>query len=229
MRLFGVLVVGLLVAALPAPAAVAQTAATPAERAAYLRALYPGGLPMRVNPFTDADTQAEFALESRVAMPDMMRQVIVYSERFIKDAFSDNAYWVFIALVERNGATLRVLDRHEVTGDLTLYTEFPGNFVEFGALVTPIAARDSTIAAIELWTTLAGTGSVTRGGHFFYVVSPAGWDAFETSAKANCGPSQTIRYRFNGSTYEQAPGPGAGSAGRFTQLPVSFKQATCAN
>ena len=59
-----------------------------------------------------------------------------------------------------------------MTDDLKLYTDFPGNFLYLAALVTPIAARNATVAAIELQTTLAGTGSISQGSHFFYLISP---------------------------------------------------------
>jgi hypothetical protein len=67
-----------------------------------------------------------------------------------------------------------VLDRREVTGDLKLFTEFPGNFLKLGALATIFQARNATIVSFELSTTLAGTGGLTQAGHFFYVVSPTG-------------------------------------------------------
>jgi hypothetical protein len=153
--------------------AVAQGGASVPDPAAYQRALYPNGLPQRENPFTELKAQTEFALDARTPLPNTPREVIVYSERIMKP-YSDNVYWVFIALLENNGGMIRVLDRHEVTDDLKLFTEFPGNFLQLGALVTIFRAREATIAAIELSTSLAGTGGLTQGGHFFFVVSGTG-------------------------------------------------------
>lgn len=145
-----------------------------ADPAAYQRALYPSGLPQRENPLSESKVQTEFSLEARAELPNTARQVIVYSERITKDAYSDNVYWVFLAVVEKIGDSVRVLDQREVTGDLKLVTEFPGNFLRLGALATIFQARNATIASFELSTTLAGTGGLTQAGHFFYVVSAAG-------------------------------------------------------
>lgn len=153
--------------------AVAQGGSPVPDVTAYQRALYPNGLPQRENPLTEVKATSEFALDARTPLPNTAREVIVYSERIMRP-YSDSVYWVFIALLEKDGGMFRVLDQREVTDDLKLFTEFPGNFLQLGALVTIFRAREATIAAIELSTSLAGTGGLTQGGHFFYVASAAG-------------------------------------------------------
>jgi hypothetical protein len=154
--------------------AVAQGGPPVPDVTGYQRALYPNGLPQRENPLSESKVQTEFSLEARAVLPNTARQVIVYSERITKDVYSDNVYWVFLAVVEKSGDSVRVLDQREVTGDLKLFTEFPGNFLRLGALATIFQARNATVASFELSTTLAGTGGLTQAGHFFYVVSPRG-------------------------------------------------------
>lgn len=169
-RRLEVLFITAVTAALCGLAGAAQGRETSVE--AYRRALYPDGLPQRVNPFSNSKVQTEFALAARAPLPVTMREVIVYYERITRDPPLDQMYWVFIALVDKSGDAFRVLDRREVTDDLKLYTEFPGNFLQLAALITPIAAPNATVAAIELQTTLAGTGSISQGSHFFYMISP---------------------------------------------------------
>jgi hypothetical protein len=196
LRRLGFLLTAVFTAALWCSGGASQGVDTSAD--VYRRALYPNGLPQRVNPFSNSKAQTEFALAARAPLPNTMREVIVYSERITKDLPLDKMYWVFIALVEKSGDTFRVLDRREVTDDLKLYTDSPGNFLQLAALVTPIAARNATVAAIELQTTLAGTGSISQGSHFFYVISPEATLALAltlefTSESGRSGPQASAK------------------------------------
>jgi hypothetical protein len=150
----------------------AQRGIPPGEAAPYQRAIYPDGPPRRVNPLSEKTEQTEFALNARATLPGSTREVVVYSDRITKDLPFDKMYWVYVALLDRTGNTLRVLDRVEVTEDLKLFTEVPGNFLALRALVSPFAARSTTVAAVELETALEGTGGVREASHFFYTVFP---------------------------------------------------------
>jgi hypothetical protein len=154
--------------------AMAEPAAPSRDIAAYERALYPAGMPMRQNEITDAGERAEFVFAAEAGLPDTHRHVVVYAERLSRDLPFDKIHSVFVAVVERHDDTLRVMDRRNVTEEIGVFTEFPGNFLELHALVTPVSARNRTIAAVELLATLDGTGSITEATHLFYAISEGG-------------------------------------------------------
>lgn len=149
--------------------AIAQPSAD--DVAAWQKALYPNGLPMRHNPIADGDERPEFIFAAEATLPSSNRTVAVFAERLSRELPFDRIYRVQIALAARDGQTLSILDRLDVTEEIELFTDFPGNFLDFRALVTPLPSAKVQMVAVELWDTLHGTGALSEARHLFYAVS----------------------------------------------------------
>jgi hypothetical protein len=149
--------------------------AQPAESTlVYERALYPNGPPRLHNEMTDVKERAEFVLVTEAALPGMHRRIAVYAERLDNELPLDKIYRVYVAVFEEQGDALRLVDRHDVTEEMRLFVDFPGNFLDLDALVTPIVTHDPPLVAVELWERISGTGFYTQADHLFFSMNPKG-------------------------------------------------------
>jgi hypothetical protein len=151
----------------------ATTAVATEEVAVYEHVLYPQGLPLRHNAIAEVDEKPEFVLAAEAAIPETNRHVVVYAERLSRDLPFDKIYSVYVAVVDDFDGSMRVLDRRNVTDEIGLFTEFPGNFFELRALVSPLPTPRS-VTAVELWARLHGTGGITEAKHLLYAITEEG-------------------------------------------------------
>jgi hypothetical protein len=144
--------------------------------ASHQAALYPNGLPVRHNERSDRDEQTSFTQHAALAVPGTPQTVVVYSEGIkAEHPHSDNLYWVFAAVLAPSADGMRVIDRQELTNDVPVYTEFPGNVLDVQAAVHSFPARGgTTIVAIELWGLLAGSGGYSEASNLFFLLHPDG-------------------------------------------------------
>lgn len=142
--------------------------------AAYERALYPQGLPQRHNAIADIEEKPELVFAADTALPESNRQLVVYAERLSRDLPFDKIYTVFVTVVERREKDFVVLDRRDVTEEIEVFTDFPGNFLELRAQVIPLPSGKKTLAGVELWAVVDGTGSISEATHLFYEITRDG-------------------------------------------------------
>jgi hypothetical protein len=148
--------------------------AAAAETSAYERVAYPQGISPRLNEITGKEELPEFVLLSTAKVPKTNREVAVWAERLSKDLPYEKIYYVFAATFERDGDSLRLLDRREITDDVPQYLEFPGNSKEVRAMANVFDANGTTIAGIELWSSITGSGRFNDTSDLFFAMSGKG-------------------------------------------------------
>lgn len=148
--------------------------AAAAETSPYERVAYPKGIPPRLNEITGKEELPEFLLLSKAEVPKTNREVAVWAERLSKELPSEKIFFVYAATFERDGDSVRLLDRREITDDVPEYLEFPGNSKEVRAAANVFDANGTTIAAIELWSSITGSGLFNATSDLFFTLSGNG-------------------------------------------------------
>jgi hypothetical protein len=172
-----------------------QPAVLTGNAAAYERALYPHGLPQRRNVIADVAEKPELVVAAEAAIPETSRRVIVYAERLSRDLPFDKIYTVYVAVLERREKEFVVLDQRDVTEEIEVFTEFPGNFLELRGQAIPLPSGRTPIVAVELWAVIDGTGAICEATHLFYAIDHGGKleQVLELKATYGSGRSGAVR------------------------------------
>jgi hypothetical protein len=134
-------------------------------------ALYPKGLPVKVNPFTNRQELTEFLFLGSAQLPSG-NIVAVTAERLSRTK-GDTMHTVYVSVLRARGG-LAVLDRVDVTADMPLFVEDPGHFHEAQALVTHLLADAKPVVMIELWNSVTGSAGAEALTDLFFVEDAAG-------------------------------------------------------
>ena len=128
-------------------------------------ALYPKGLPVKVNPFTSRQELPEFLFLGSAELPSG-NVVAVTAERLSRTK-GDTMHTVYVSVLAGHGR-FTVLDRVDVTADMPLFVENPGHFHEAEALVTHFLADDKNVVMVELWNSLTGSAGAEGLNDLFF-------------------------------------------------------------
>jgi hypothetical protein len=140
---------------------------TAAASQKYREIFFPNGMPMEESPSSGEKQQSRYAFYDETGLDDSLNAVLYSKE--IPNGVNDADFRVFLAIMAKSGQTWKVVETLELTESMPVQTEEPGNFFKMdGRLNTFTIAAGSRGLHVNLWATLAGTGSVSGASDFFY-------------------------------------------------------------
>jgi hypothetical protein len=160
----------------------------------YREILYPRGLPLRENYYSGKKERPSYSYYSEVAVTGGLKAVL-YSERLETGQYSDKLYRVFVGLLRAQDSSMRVADRREITEQIQIFTEVPGNFLFMsGCLDTFLLARGVVCVHVFVRATLSGSGAQSDGIDLVFRLSRAVQldPVLALSSSANFGRSGPI-------------------------------------
>lgn len=143
----------------------------PARNAAvsqkYREIFFPKGMPMEEDPDSGQKKQSRYAFYDEAKLHDSLTTVL-YSKEIPNDG-ADADYAVFLGILAKSGGTWKVADTLDLTESMPVQTEAPGNFYKMdGRVNTFTIAAGNPGLHVDLWATLAGTGTVSGASDLFY-------------------------------------------------------------
>ena len=138
-----------------------------AQDAKYQSVFYPRGMPSKRG--WDGKTRPTvYNFYSDVELPGGAASIVLFSEQMITGG-SDDLFTVFLGLAERRGGVLVPRTTLDLTSNIPVRVEQPGNFHHMsGTLNRFVAAADVAAIHVNLWAVLSGSGSIGGGSDLFF-------------------------------------------------------------
>jgi hypothetical protein len=108
-------------------------------------------------------------------VPDSAFVVVVFSEKLETKEDSDKLYWIHLGVLQRVQNSFAVIQDLDISDNSPVVTEGPGNFLNMDAKLSTFELRPGVpIIHLNLWSILSGTGALSAGSDFFYLLDGSG-------------------------------------------------------
>jgi hypothetical protein len=129
---------------------------------------------MKENVYSQRMEPARFRFFDEVEIPTTGIQGVLFTDH-IEIRGGDGLHWVYLGLADPSSTPPVVFSVREVTDQIPVFTDFPGNFLVFDGRLTAFAISPGVPGIhANLWALLAGTGSISGATDLFFRVEQGG-------------------------------------------------------